>query len=59
MRPHLQRLLERAARAAREGRHSEAISCGEAAIFRASSQQEADEIAEWLQDHAQDFHPGQ
>ncbi len=57
MRPRIRRMLERAAEMARQGRHSEALSCGEAAIFLAADQDEADEIADWLQDHAACFNP--
>jgi hypothetical protein len=55
MRDHIRRLLNQAVAMAREGHLAEAVSCGEAALFRAANRAELEEIEEWLIDHADAF----
>jgi hypothetical protein len=56
MREHIRRLLNQAVAMARQGQVTEAVSCGEAALFRAADRAELEEIEQWLIDHADVFH---
>ncbi|GGN66848.1 hypothetical protein GCM10011579_038690 [Streptomyces albiflavescens] len=54
MRPHIRAALERSAELTRSNRLVEAVRIGEAAINRATDEEQP-EIQQWLSDHVNDF----